>query len=250
MIWLGMALLSLIALAPILFVWTRRGSIRYRRDTAVALHRAQLDEIERDRLDGRLPEAEFEGARIEVQRRLLAADTMVEPPADRSARALLITTLIAIPVAALVLFLPAGLPIVPSEPHADVIAAQSAASAQDAAMIAKLEQKLAEVPPNTERARQGYLLLGQALVSQHKLAAAAQAWSTALGIKFNSTLAAETAEAETEAAGHVTPTAVGLFHQALDRAPANAPWRSLAEQRLREAAVTLPATPGNATSKP
>jgi cytochrome c-type biogenesis protein CcmH len=245
-----MAVLSLLALAPVLVVWARRGTIRYRRDTAVALHRSQLDEIERDRIDGRLPEAEFQGARLEVQRRLLAADAIPEPEANRSARGLLIATLVAIPVAAVVLFVPTGVPFIPSEPHADVLRAQSAAKARDDALVAQLEQKLAQIPPQSEQARQGYLLLGQALISQNKLAAAAKAWTVALGLKFNATLAAETAEAETEAAGHVTPTALTLFHQALDKAPADAPWRSLAEQRLREAAVTLPATKGDATSKP
>ncbi|SIQ20850.1 MULTISPECIES: c-type cytochrome biogenesis protein CcmI [Acidiphilium] len=250
MIWLWMTVLSLVAVAPVLVVWLRRGTIRYRRDTAVALHRSQLEEIERDRVDGRLPEAEFQGAKLEVQRRLLVADSIPEPAADGRARGLLIATLVAIPVAAVALFVPGGLPFVPSEPHSAVLHAQSAARAQDDALIAKLEQKLSQIPPHSEQARQGYLLLGQALVSQNKLAAAAKAWTVALGLKFNATLAAETAEAETEAAGHVTPTALTLFHQALDKAPANAPWRSLAEQRLREAAVTLPAPQGDATSKP
>lgn len=243
-------MLALLAVAPVLIAWRLRGTVRYRRDTAMALHRAQLDEIERDRIDGRLPESEFQGARLEVQRRLLDADAMAEPEANRNARFLLVATMIAIPVAAVALFVPAGMPVVPSEPHSVVMADESAAAARDDALIARLEAKLAQVPPHTERARQGYLLLGQALVSQHKLAAAAKAWSTALAMKFNPTLAAETAEAETEAAGHVTPTAATLFHQALDRAPSTAPWRSLAEQRLREAAVTLPATPDDTISKP
>ncbi|MDD2861610.1 MAG: c-type cytochrome biogenesis protein CcmI [Acidiphilium sp.] len=250
MIWLWMALLALLAVAPIGYVWARRGTVRYRRETAVALHRAQLDEIERDRADGRLPESEFQGARLEVQRRLLAADAIPEPEANRSARGLLIVTLVAVPIAALALFVPFDMPFIPSEPHSAVMKAVHEADSKDDALIAALQRKLAEIPPNSPRARQGYLLLGQALVSQHKLAEAAKAWNVALSMKFNATLAAETAEAETEAAGHVTPGAAQLFHQALAKAPANAPWRSLAEQRLREAAVTLPATPGGATSTP
>jgi len=249
-IWLWMVLLTLLAIAPIVFVWFRRGTIRYRRDTAVALHRAQLEEIERDRADGRLPESEFQGAKLEVQRRLLAADAIPEPEANRSARGMLIITMIAVPIAAVALFVPFDMPFVPSEPHAVVMHDVHTADAKDDALIAALQRKLAEIPPNSPRARQGYLLLGQALISQHKLAAAAKAWTVALDMKFNATLAAETAEAETEAAGHVTPRAATLFHQALDKAPANAPWRPLAEQRLREAAVTLPATPGAAMSKP
>ncbi|MCF3945473.1 c-type cytochrome biogenesis protein CcmI [Acidiphilium iwatense] len=255
MIWFWMAVLALVAVAPIVVVWVRRGQIRYRRDTALALHRSQLDEIARERDEGRLPDSEYQGARLEVERRLLAADALPEPEANRSARGLLIAVVALIPVGALALFLPGSLPMVPSEPHAAVVRAESAARKQDDALIARLERKLAEIPPNTARARQGYLLLGQVLVTQHKLAAAAKAWTIALDQKFDPTLAAETAEAETEAAGHVTPNAAHLFHRALDRAPANAPWRKLAEQRLREAAVTLPAKPlpkpaPDATSSP
>lgn len=243
MIWLWMAVLALVAVTPIVLVWARRGPIHYRRETALALHRAQLDEIARDHDEGRLPDSEYQGARLEVERRLLAADALPEPEANRSARGLLIAVVVLIPAGALALFLPGSLPMVPSEPHAAVMRAETAARRQDDALVAKLERKLAEIPQDTARARQGYLLLGQVLVSQHRLAAAAKAWTIALDQKFDPTLAAETAEAETEAAGHVTPGAAHLFHQALDRAPANAPWRKLAEQRLREAAVTLPARP-------
>jgi cytochrome c-type biogenesis protein CcmH len=237
LIWLWMAILTLLAVSPVIVVWLRRGAIRYRRETALALHRAQLDEIERDREEGRLPEDEYQGAKLEVQRRLLAADQIPEPQADGRARGLLIATLVGIPVVALALFVPSGLPLVPSEPHAKVVREEAAAHTRDDALIAKLRQKLAELPPGSERAREGYLLLGQALVSQNKLAEAAKAWRVALSMKFNPTLAAETAEAESEAAGHVTEGAAKLFRKALAEAPANAPWHKLAEQRLREAAV-------------
>ncbi|BAJ82544.1 MULTISPECIES: c-type cytochrome biogenesis protein CcmI [Acidiphilium] len=237
MIWLWMAVLAAVALAPVVLVWLRRGTIRYRRETAMALHRAQLEEIERDREEGRLPEEEYQAARLEVQRRLLAADQIPEPEANRAARGLMIATLAAIPVAAVVVFVPSGLPLVPSEPHASVMRQRAAAERQDNALIDRLKQKLAELPPGSPDARQGYLLLGQALVSQNKLHQAARAWHVALTIKFDPTLAAETAEAESEAAGHVTPDAAALFRKALAEAPAQAPWRSLAEQRLREAAV-------------
>ncbi|HQT72391.1 MAG TPA: c-type cytochrome biogenesis protein CcmI [Acidiphilium sp.] len=237
MIWLWMAVLAAVAIAPLLVVWLRQGTIRYRRETAMALHRSQLEEIDRDREEGRLPEEEYKAARLEVQRRLLAADQIPEPEANRAARGVMIATFVAIPVAAVALFIPSGLPLVPSEPHASVIRQRDAAAKRDNALIEQLRQKLASLPPGSPAARQGYLLLGQALVSQNKLAPAVQAWKMALAMKFDPTLAAETAEAESEAVGHVTPDAAALFRKAMAAAPATAPWRPLAEQRLREAAV-------------
>lgn len=253
MIWLWMAVLVLVALAPLVVVWLWRGTIRYRRDTALALHSAQLDEIERDRAEGRLPESEYQSAKLEVQRRLLAADALPEPEADRRARGLLIAVMVLIPLAAVALFLPGSLPMVPSAPHAAVMRAVAAAQARDDALIGELRRKIATLPAGSPQARQGYLLLGQALFSSHDPAGAAKAWGRALALQFNPTLAAETAEAQTEAAGHVTPDAASLFRRALAGAPEAVPWRNLAEQRLREAAVTappLPAPPSGATSKP
>lgn len=232
-----MAVLAALAIFPIVLVWLRRGTIRYRRETAMALHRAQLEEIERDREDGRLPEEEYKGARLEVQRRLLAADQIPEAEANDRARGVLIVTLISVPVVAMALFIPSGLPLVPSEPHALVVREHDAAVSRDNALIAKLEQKLSRLPPGSPETRQGYLLLGQALASQDKMAEAAKAWRVALKASFDPTLAAETAEAESEAAGHVTPAAAELFRKALAQAPADAPWRKLAERRLREAAA-------------
>ncbi|HEX7388573.1 MAG TPA: c-type cytochrome biogenesis protein CcmI [Acidiphilium sp.] len=255
MTWLWMAVLALIAISPVLVVWGWRGQIRYRRDTALALYRAQLVEVGRERDEGRLPETEYQGARLEVERRLLAADALPEPEANRRTRGLLIAVLVLIPVGGLALFLPGSLPMIPSEPHAKVMHLEAAAQKQDDALIAKLEHKLAEMPPNSPHAREGYVLLGQVLATRNRMAEAAKAWNIALEQKFDPTLAAETAEAETQAAGHVTPDAAALFRRALGQAPANAPWRGLAEQRLREAAAILPAAPlpkdaSGATSAP
>lgn len=255
MIWLWMAALVVVGVAPLIIVWGRGGAMRYRRETAMELHRAQLAEIDRDRAEGRLAEADYAGAKLEVQRRLLSADALPEPEAEKKSPVVVIGALVLVPLAAVLLVLPDLIRIIPSEPHAAVLRAESAARRQDDMLVARLQQKLAQMPPDAAQARQGYLLLGQALVAQHQLAQAAKAWRIALHDRFDPALAAETAEAETEAAGHVTPDAAELFHQALDKAPDNAPWRSLAERRLREAAVSLPARPlpksqGSASSTP
>ncbi len=241
-IWLilGMVLLAVAGLTPLMIAWARPGSVRYRRETAMALHRAQLVEIDRDRAEGRLPTTEYEGAKLEVERRLLAADQLIEPPADRRATLLLVATAILVPLGALMLFLPGILPIVPSEPHAQLLHQVDLAAKRDNQLIAQLQARLAAMNPKSEQAREGYLLLGQALAAQSNPAGAAKAWMIALRAKFDPTLAAEIAEADTEAAGHVTASAAQLFNEALARGPKSAPWRRLAHQRLREAAITLP----------
>ena len=79
------------------------------------------------------------------------------------------------------------------------------------------------------------MLLGRAEAENGDFAAAASAWRAALAARFDPALAAAAAEAETRAAGRVDPAAADLFRQALAKAPADAPWRALAEQRLAEA---------------
>ena len=79
------------------------------------------------------------------------------------------------------------------------------------------------------------MLLGNAEVSRGRLSAAADAWRTALATRFDPTLAAEAAEAISETEGRVTDEAAGLFRRALAEAPADAPWRPMAQKRLSEA---------------
>ena len=101
-------------------------------------------------------------------------------------------------------------------------------------MIAQLRQRLTELDPHSEQARQGYILLGNAEASRGKLNEAADAWRTALATRFDPTIAAEAAEAITEAQGQVTDDAAALFRRAIAELPADAPWRPMAEKRLSE----------------
>ena len=69
MIWLSIVVVALVAMAPLgVSVW-RGGGLRSRREAALALHRAQLTELDRDLAEGRLLATEHEAARLEVQRR-------------------------------------------------------------------------------------------------------------------------------------------------------------------------------------
>lgn len=240
MIWLALALLAAVALAPLAFSLRRmaRGQARARgrREAALALHRAQLDELDRDRAEGRIGETEHATAKLEVERRLLAA--AAEPdiePRTGSGQAL-IAALVLVPIAAFGLYRISGQPYLPAAPLAERIAAARERVAAEDTLIAQLRAKIAELDPKSDRAREGYVLLGGAEANRGNMAAAAAAWRAALAVHFDATLAAETAEAIRESEGRLTDESVALFRRALAEAPADAPWRPMAERRLKEAA--------------
>lgn len=206
MIYLWMLGLTSLLMAPLLLVFGRKDA-RNRREAAMALHRAQLEELARDLADGRIAPAEHQAARLEVERRLLAADSLREQPWNGNARFLLWATMLAVPVMAFALYLPGSTPSIPSEPHTQWLAQQQALSTQRALLIAKIRIRLANEDPNSADASQGQAYLAEFLAEQ---------------------------------AGAITPEALALFQQSLAHAPPDASWRLLDEQRITQAA-------GNAT---
>jgi cytochrome c-type biogenesis protein CcmH len=235
LIWLSILVLAALAMAPLARVLWRGGAARGRREAAMALHRAQLAELGRDLAEGRLGEAEHASAELEVQRRLLAAAEDRDAPAAGTSRAPLVFALIAVPVTAFALYLAGGLPWLPSVYDDPRLPQARQEAREEARMVALLRQKLPTLDPHSETARQGYILLGSAEARRGDMQGAANAWRAALGIRFDPSLAAEAAEAVTEANGGVTAEAAALFRQALDAAPPDAPWRPMAEKRLSQA---------------
>ena len=234
MIWLAIAVLAGVSLAPLALSLRRAAVARSRRDAAITLHRAQLAELDRDLADGRIAASEQASAALEVQRRLLAAAGGTEPDTSANATSTVWFALALVPIGALALYLVGGSPEMPAQPLADRIAAARVREAREAALIAELRRRLTEIDPHSEQSRQGYVLLGNAEASRGRLQDAADAWRTALTVRFDATLAAETAEAITEVNGKVTAEAAALFHRALAEAPPDAPWRPMAEKRLSE----------------
>ena len=101
MIWLSIALLSLLALTPAaLPLWQRARQIRDERSAALALHEAQLVEIDRDLAIGLIAPTEHDIARLEIQRRIPSADTAPTPPVDATAPGCTCSGLALLPVAA------------------------------------------------------------------------------------------------------------------------------------------------------
>jgi cytochrome c-type biogenesis protein CcmH len=241
MIWLALLLLACVTMAPLAFVLRRGGAARGRRDADLALHRAQLVELDRDLAESRIGAAEHKEARLEVQRRLLAADAApdVAPagsaPAATAGHGGTVAILVLIPLAALVLYLVGGSPNMPAAPLAERIARADAQQKQEAALVGELRSKLAALDPHSPQAHQGYILLGNLEISRGNFAAAAAAWRIALQTGFDPLVAAEAAEAATQAEGQVSPASADLFRRALAAAPQDAPWRPMVEQRLAQA---------------
>jgi cytochrome c-type biogenesis protein CcmH len=226
--------LALVALIPLVWTYIRGADGRGRREAAMALHRAQLGEIDRDLAQQRISIEDHATAKLEIQRRLLAAAEDVEPPAGPGGRWVLTATLLVVPVGAAGLYMIGGRPDLPAAPLAARIAAARAEAQDQTQLIDELRKRLAQLDPRSDQARQGYVLLGNAEETRGNLESALVAWRTALSIRFDATLAAETAEAQTVLDGRVTPESAALFRQALAAASPDVPWRGLAEKRLTE----------------
>jgi cytochrome c-type biogenesis protein CcmH len=234
--YLALVLLGVAALAPIAFALLGQTAARTRRDSAVAIHRQQLVELDRDLAEGRIGASEHGTALLEVQRRLLAAAGTAEPESTRASRIPLLVALVAVPLLAAGLYAVDGHPSMPAAPLDARIAEADKEAKQSEQLVESLRQKLASMDPHAELTRQGYVLLGNAEDNLGHLAQAAEAWRKAVAIRFDPDLAALTAEAQTRIEGKVSADSADLFRRALAAAPADASWRTAATQRLSETA--------------
>ncbi|WP_135465663.1 c-type cytochrome biogenesis protein CcmI [Crenalkalicoccus roseus] len=266
MTWLLIALLAAAALLPLGLAMLRPPPARGRREADLALYRAQLAELDRERAEGRLEEAAHRAAVLEVQRRLLAAPeeriTIAAPTRERGVRLALLAAVVAVPAAALGLYLAGGAPALPSA----TFAARQEVIERDEALLATLRDRLAQLDPMGETARRGYVLLGNAERSRGRLEAAAAAYRQALAAGFDADLAAQLAQVlledgrEEEAARFLAgalpraPQHIGLrfltglaeaqagrpevaratWRALLADAPPDAPWRGMVERRMAE----------------
>ena len=228
MIWLAILVLAALALAPLALVLRRRTAAHGGRDPAIALHRDQLAELDRDLAEGRILPAEHTTAKLEVQRRLLHAAGETEDAARPGSRAPVIAALALVPVLAFGLYVVGGSPGLPGA------SSREARSAEEETLVAQLRERLAAMDPRTDQARQGFVLLGNIEESRGNDAAAAAALRAALQARFDPVLAARAAEAATRAEGGVSDSTASLYRRALAAAPPDAPWRQMVEQRLAE----------------
>ena len=242
------------------------------------VYRDQLGEVKSDRERGLIGEGDAEAARIEIARRLLAADE--ETPADLGSstqsalRALAVALAVLLPLAALSLYLIYGSPRLPDQPL--VARLQDPASNKNLdVLVARVEARLREHPEEgegweviapvymgwrrytdaAEAYRQSIRLLGE---SPKRLASYGQALVLA-----NNGVVTEEARKALERALALDPklieprlvliiakeqdgqlaAAIEDWRAMLASAPADAPWRKLVEQRLAEDEAKLAGKP-------
>lgn len=134
-------------------------------------------------------------ARLEVQRRLLAAAGSTEAEHGAGRRAPLLAALLLVPLAGAALYGLDGHPELPAAPLAVRIANGEVQSREERMLLAALQTRIAQLDPRSEHAREGNVLLGNAEARWGNIAGAARAWQAALAVRPDPVLAARLAEA-------------------------------------------------------
>jgi cytochrome c-type biogenesis protein CcmH len=233
------------------------------------VYRDQLGELESDRERGLIGAADAEAARIEIARRLLASDEEARgddaQPSRVPAKAVAIGLAVILPALALGLYLVYGSPRLPDQPL--VARLQDPASDRNLeALVARVEARLREHPDDGE----GWDVIAPVYMGWHRYADAAEAFRQAtllLGesakrlagygqalVLANDGVVTEDARAVLERASALDPdliqpklvliiakeqdgqlaAAAEAWRALIASAPADAPWRKLAEERLAQ----------------
>jgi cytochrome c-type biogenesis protein CcmH len=232
-LWILAGLLSAGVVALLAIPFLRRRSRVAADHPDLAVYRDQLAELEREVGRGLLPEAEAASARLEIQRRLLAAAGKEEPapetgqarrrpPNRRAVVAALLLPLL--PAAAMAIYFDLGSPDLPALPFA----ARASTAAQDQQMAALVDQLKARMTAHPEDPR-GWLLLAESEGQLGRYAESADDYGRAIARLEAShqpvpaALPSLRGEALTAAAdGQVTPAAKAAFNAALTIDPRDA----------------------------
>jgi cytochrome c-type biogenesis protein CcmH len=247
--WLVLGAATFVAVLAVLWPALRRPRAPApRAEHDAALYRAQLAELDRDRAEGRLSDAEHRDAVLEVQRRLLVAVPVTadpEPavPPPRAARWLIGGIAAALPALALALYLPRGMPGMPAFPFAEVQAVRQAERAETDALLAQVRARIATLAPDSEDARRGWTLVATVERRRGNVPQAVEAARRALAIRFDPSLAIDLAETLAIASdGRVTEEARRLLERARAAAPDDLRARyylALADLQAGDAAAAL-----------
>jgi cytochrome c-type biogenesis protein CcmH len=191
----------------------------------LAVYRAQLEELARDRARGILGETEADALRREVERRMVRAGRDA-PPLEQSPSpprpAVALAASLLIPAAALALYAWIGRPGLPSQPKVAVAEAPAAAAdpqaAEVASLVAQLEARMAERPQDPV----GWRLLGHAQGSLGRWGERARSYARAVaaGGADGETLSGWAEALIFAAGGAVTPPAEEVLRRALIADPA------------------------------
>ena len=279
LLWVILGCLTAIVLCFLLGPLYRARAVSHARASFdEAVYRDQLGEVESDRERGLIGENEAEAARIEIARRLLAADAR-EGEAQSTEhrmpnRGVVIAVALALPLLALGIYLVYGSPKLPDRPLAARL--EDNGKEQDLeVLVARVEARLREHPEEGE----GWEAIAPVYMAWRRYADAAEAYGQAvrlLGetpkrlvgqgqalVLANDGIVTEPARVALEKALALDPEqmqarillivakeqdgkldeAIADWKALLDKAPADAPWRKSVEQRLAEDEAKLKGGP-------
>jgi len=287
LLWVVLACLTAIVLLVLLRPLAGAGTAdRSPEAFDAAVYRDQLNEIEADRARGLIGEEEAEAARVEIARRLLAADSKAHA-SDRAksdgarAKAAMIAIGAALPFLALGLYLTYGSPRLPDQPLAARL--QDPASDRNLeALVARVEARLREHPEEGE----GWEVIAPVYMGWRRYGDAAQAYAQAIRllgpsakrlsgqgqalVLANNGVVTEDARSALDRALDLDPMLIeprillaiakeqdGQFQAAIEdwrallsNADGDAPWRELVEKRIAAAEAHFAGKPMNETETP
>ncbi len=211
-------------------VWRQRQRLG-RIEAELAVCRAQLEEIARDRELGLVDEDAARAAETEIKRRMLAIAGENEREEDggkRPLRSLAVASALLVPIAGAAFYLHLGRPDLPDMPLAsrdDLPGRETRIAGGDGAgglpnveeMVARLEERLAREPEDVD----GWLMLARSNIVLGRYAGAARAYQQAEKLSPELPgVAGALGEALTLAAqGVVTPAAKEAFEREFERNP-------------------------------
>ena len=232
-LWITIAVLTAVVLGLLLVPLARRGRAPAPTRAAydITVYRDQLAEVDRDLERGLLVDDQARAARIEIQRRMLAAGPedgsggTEEParPRPRGSVAVIAAIAAAVPAGAVGLYLYLGSPGAPGQPFAERGTATADAGAADRdglrAVVGRLAERLLRNPDDLN----GWLLLARSYMTLEHYDDAANAFRRAMGLSDNrADIAAGYAEAVALGdGGPITPEVRQIFEGVFAAEPGN-----------------------------
>jgi cytochrome c-type biogenesis protein CcmH len=269
-LYLILALMTAVAIFAVLWPLSRESRTAAADGQDVEVYRDQLDEIERDRKAGLIGDSDAEAARVEISRRLLAAADSSGRPGSKASptpvwrrRAAALVALLVLPAISAAFYIRQGSPQLPGAPLAGRLNAPLENRSIES-MVAQVEAHL-EKNPNDG---QGWQVVAPVYMRMGRFTDAVRARAQTIRLLGTSAdREADLGEAQVAAAnGVVTADAKATFERALqadagnlkaqyftalaaeqdgrpqdaasiwramlDRAPPNAPFRTLIQQSL------------------
>jgi cytochrome c-type biogenesis protein CcmH len=225
-LYLILALMTAAAIFAVLWPLSRRPKDPAADATEIAVYRDQLEEIERDRKAGLIPDSEAEAARLEISRRLLAAAESADksrPKKETAApvwrkRVAALAALVLLPLLSAGLYIRWGSPHLPGAPLAGRLDAPLENRSIES-MVAQVEAHLEKNPNDGE----GWQVVAPVYMRMGRFNDAVRARANAVRLLgATAEREADLGEAQVAAAsGVVTADAKATFERALKADPGN-----------------------------